>query len=382
MFHHRVASRDGQSVHIEELTEALAAQGHDIIMVGPNGWSQTGFGGSSAVIDRVKRALPAAAFEVLELGYNVPAFIRLFRAVRTHRPDVIYERFSLLLFAGIWVRRLTGVPLLLEINAPLFEERARNDGLKLAGLGRWAQRMLWNNADVAMPVTAVLAGMVRDHGVPSGRIAVIPNGINPARFDGAPSRGQAKRTLGLDGLVLGFTGFIRGWNAVDRIVDVVAEHHARLGLRALVVGDGPAREALVAHAAKRGVADRLTITGVVERDAVRAHVAAFDIAVLPGLTPYSSPLKLFEYMYLARAIVAPDTANIREILTDGENALLFAPDQRGAMEAALLRLCEDAPLRARLGAAARARIDSARLTWAHNAERVAGLAEMAMRRKG
>ena len=175
--------------------------------------------------------------------------------------------------------------------------------------------------------------------------------------------------------MLGFTGFIRGWNAVDRIVDVVAEHGARLGLRALVVGDGPARAPLLAHAAKLGIADRLTITGVVERDAVAAHVAAFDVAVLPGLTLYSSPLKLFEYMYLGRAIVAPDTANIREILTHNENALLFAPDLPGAMEAALLQLCEDQALRIRLGAAARARIDTARLTWAHNAERVAGLAK-------
>jgi glycosyltransferase involved in cell wall biosynthesis len=374
LFHHRVASRDGQSVHIEELTGALAAQGHEIVMVGPSAWSQTGFGGSNALIDRIKQALPGAAFELLEIGYNVPAFIRLWRAVRRHRPDVIYERFSLLLFAGVWARRLCGVPLLLEINAPLFEERARNDGLKLAGLGRWAQRMLWNNADMALPVTEVLAGMVRDYGVPAARIAVIPNGINPARFVGAPHNAEAKRALGLDGLVLGFTGFIRGWNAVDRIVDVVAAHGERLGLRALVVGDGPAREPLLAHAAKLGVADRLAITGVVERDAVAAHVAAFDIAVLPGLTLYSSPLKLFEYMYLGRAIVAPDTPNIREILTDGEDALLFAVDQPGAMEAVLLRLCEDAELRVRLGAAARARTLTAKLTWAHNAERVAGLA--------
>ncbi len=362
-------------MHIEELTEALAAQGHEIIMVGPAGWNQTGFGGSNPLIDKIKQSLPAAAFELLEVGYNVPAFIRLWRAVREHKPDVIYERFSLLLFAGVWVRRLSGLPVLLEINSPLFEERARNDGLRLTSLGRWAQRMLWNNVDAALPVTEVLAGTLREYGVATERIAVIPNGINPTRFDAAPSNAEAKQALGQDGLVLGFTGFIRGWNAVDRIVDVVAEHGARLGLRALVVGDGPARAPLLAHAAKLGIADRLTITGVVERDAVAAHVAAFDVAVLPGLTLYSSPLKLFEYMYLGRAIVAPDTANIREILTHNENALLFAPDLPGAMEAALLQLCEDQALRIRLGAAARARIDTARLTWAHNAERVAGLAK-------
>jgi len=178
--------------------------------------------------------------------------------------------------------------------------------------------------------------------------------------------------------VLGFTGFIRGWNAVDRIVDVVAAHGERLGLRVLVVGDGPAHDDLVRHADKLGVADRLTITGVVERDDIARHVAAFDIAVIPGLTPYSSPLKLFEYMALGRAVVAPDTANIREILTDGQDAVLFDPAGKGAMEAALLRLCEDDALRRRIGEAARARVDAVPLTWRRNAERVADLAGKAV----
>lgn len=380
LFHHRIASRDGQSVHIEELTAALTALGHAIVFVGPAGWSATGFGGSNPLIDRIKRNIPGAAYELLELAYNLHAFVRLWAAVRSHRPDVIYERFSLFLFAGIWVRRLTGIPLLLEVNSPLYEERANNDGLKLHRLGRWAQRLLWNSVDMVLPVTEVLAGMVRDTGVSAGRITVIPNGIDPARFANAPTTDEAKRALGLQpGLVLGFTGFIRGWNAVDRIIDVAAEHGDRLGLHVLVVGDGPAHDDLVKHAEQRGVADRLTITGVVGRNDIAARVAAIDIAVIPGLTPYSSPLKLFEYMVLGRAIVAPDTPNIREILTDGKDSVLFDPTSKGAMEVALLRLAEDNALRARIGAAARARVLEAPLTWRHNAERVVALADKAMR---
>eukprot|EP01037_Dinobryon_pediforme_P012380 gene12380-12467_t len=368
LFHHRVASRDGQSVHIEELTAALADQGHEIVFVGPEGWSRTGFGGSNPTVDRIKAAIPAAMFEMLELAYNARAFLRLWLAVRRHRPDVIYERFSLFLFAGVWVKALTGLPLLLEVNSPLFEERARNDGLKLHAVGRWAQGMLWRRASHVLPVTGVLARTVAEYGVPEQRITVIPNGINPARFNEVAE-------VPHHGVTLGFTGFIRGWNALERIVDVVAEHGRRLDLRLLVVGDGPARDDVLAHAASCGVADRVEITGVVERDHVAAQVARFDIAVIPGLTPYSSPLKLFEYMALGRAIVAPATDNIREILTDGEDALLFDPRTDRAMEAAILRLSEDAALRQRLGDAARLRIDTAGLTWARNAERVAEIAE-------
>ena len=108
------------------------------------------------------------------------------------------------------------------------------------------------------------------------------------------------------------------------------------------------------------------------------YVAAFDIALIPGLTLYSSPLKLFEYMYLCRAIVAPDTDNIREILTDGHDSVLFDLDRKGAMEAAVLRLCEDNALRARVGTQAGVTIEEKSLTWKHNAERVVALAEAAI----
>ncbi len=247
------------------------------------------------------------------------AWLRLRAAALAFRPDVIYERFSLFLFAGLWLHRTTRLPLLLEVNAPLCEERAKNDGLKLHRLGGWRRRCCGTGVDQVLPVTGVLAGMVESYGVPRSRITVIPNGINPERFAAVPDSGAAKAALGLPPrLVLGFTGFVRGWNAVHRLIDFAALHQDKLDLHILVVGDGPARESLENHARDKGVADRLTISGVVERDDVARYVAAFDIAVLPGVTHYASPLKLFEYLQLGRAIVAPDSENIREILADGK----------------------------------------------------------------
>lgn len=374
LFHHRIASRDGQSVHIEELIAALRRQGHETVLVGPPGFGATGFGGSSALVDRLKRLAPGAAYELMEIAYNVRAFPRLRAAVRAHRPDVVYERFSLFLFAGLLLRRLGGPPLLLEVNSPLFEERARNDGLKLRGLGRRAQGWLWRGADHVLPVTGVLARIVAEYGAAPERVSVVPNGIDPARFGDAPDTGEAKRALGLPPrLTLGFTGFVRGWNAVHTLIDFSADHPV-LDLQVLLVGDGPARGSLEAHAAERGVADRLTITGVVGRDDVARHVAAFDVAVIPGVTPYASPLKLFEYMQLGRPIAAPDMDNIREVLTDGVDAALFDPSRTGAMEEALLLLCSDGRLRARLGAAARETVSARSFTWDRNAERVAAIA--------
>ncbi len=156
----------------------------------------------------------------------------------------------------------------------------------------------------------------------------------------------------------------------------LAQHGERFDLHFLLVGETD-RCAMSCWRKRtdKGVAHRFTVTGVVERDDVARHVAAFDIALQPGITEYASPLKLFEYMYLARAIVAPASANIREILTDGRDALLFDSAQADSLEAALLRLCEDQGLRARLGQQARQTIADKSLTWSANAETVVRLAE-------
>ena len=104
-------------------------------------------------------------------------------------------------------------------------------------------------------------------------------------------------------------------------------------------------------------------------------ISAFDIALQPGVTAYASPLKTYEYMALGRAIVAPDTPNIREILSHGETALLFDPGSTTAFGQTIERLVDDPALRTNLGTAARAEIVDNDLTWENNARRVIALAE-------
>ena len=104
-------------------------------------------------------------------------------------------------------------------------------------------------------------------------------------------------------------------------------------------------------------------------------MAGFDIALQPRAVAYASPLKIFDYMAAGLAIVAPDQPNIREILTDGETALLFDPAGPDALWQAVLRLAADPALRARLGAAACAEIDRRGYTWAAHAGRLIAWAE-------
>jgi len=376
LYHHRTASKDGQAVHIEEMVGALRELGHEVLVVAPEIGDPGKMGDDVGWVHRLKAALPKALYELLELAYTLHAFRKLKAAAEQFAPDVIYERYNLYLLAGAMLKKRLGLPLLLEVNSPLVFERSRHSGgLSLPWLARWAEGSAWRAADRVLPVTRVLGSHVTDYGVPEERIAVIPNGINRAHFDSAPDSEVAKARLGLQGrLVLGFTGFIRDWHGVDRVISWMASSDAPRNVHLLVVGDGPAREALKEQARQLGLADAVTFTGVVHRDAVPAHVAAFDVALQPAVTAYASPLKMMEYLVLGKAIVAPRTPNIMEILDDGDNAAMFDENADGSFEKTLTRVCGDAGLRARLANGARETIDRRQLTWIGNAQRVVTLA--------
>lgn len=373
LYHHRIRSKDGQYVHIEEMTKALKKLGHEIIMVGPSAVEKEEFGAEAGLVAFLKRYLPKFFYELLELSYALLDYRQLVVAVRKFRPDCLYERYNLYLPSGVWLKRRFKLPMLLEVNAPLYDERKKYDGIALDRLAGWTEHFTWRGADYVLPVTQVLADRVRQAGVPDARIVVVPNGINPESFSRIPEINTAKAALGLQGcLVLGFVGFMRDWHGIERVIDLVADDRDR-NLHLLLVGDGPARKSLEKHAKARAVADKVTVTGVIPRTDVASYIAAFDVALQPEVVAYASPLKLFEYLALGRAIVAPATPNIEEILTDGENAVLFDPNDNRAFAEAVGRVCRDSTLRARLMAGAMDTIIRRGLTWDSNARRVVEL---------
>jgi glycosyltransferase involved in cell wall biosynthesis len=369
LYSHRIQSRDGQSVHLEELIGAFRQAGHEVRVVGPGFYDAGDFGGESRVVARLRALLPAALHEIAELAYNVPAYRRLRRACREFRPDLIYERYNLYYLAGALLSRRRHIPLYLEVNAPIAEERARYSGLRLRRLARALERWVWRSATRVLTVTDVLGRMVSAEGVEPSRVVVIPNGIDPRRFASLPTRPACGTPL-----VLGFVGFVRSWHGLDAVISAMAADDASAGLRLVVVGDGPARPELESLTAALGIGDRVSFTGLAARDAVPELVAGFDIALQPKVVDYASPLKVFEYMAAGRAIVAPDQPNIREILTDGETALLFDPAESGSVWRAIQRLAADPDLRRRLGEAARAEIARRDYTWERNAERIVAMA--------
>jgi glycosyltransferase involved in cell wall biosynthesis len=138
---------------------------------------------------------------------------------------------------------------------------------------------------------------------------------------------------------------------------------------------------LGAMAGRLGVEERVTLAGARDHREVAALLPAFDVMVLPGVTEFSSPLKLHEWMAASLAIVAADLPNLREVLEHDRNCLLVPAGDAGALTAAVLALASDPRRRTRLGEAARADVVSRGLTWDSNARAVVAAVEEIRRRQ-
>ncbi|HET7086118.1 MAG TPA: glycosyltransferase [Rhizomicrobium sp.] len=367
LYHHRTRSRDGQSVHIDEMIAALRSEGARVEMVEPQRVD-------ALKPARKKQVIPKLVYELMEFSYSGLEFIKLAAAILRDRPDAIYERANIYTLSGVWAARLFSLPLLLEVNAPLAEERGKFDGLAMPRFARWSEEVAWRGANFVLPVTGVLASIIEKSGVPPSRLVVTSNGVDVEEFRivAPASRPALPKGFG-PGPVLGFVGYIRAWHGLPQVVDLLAGDPALAGANLLVVGDGPGRADLEHRAQELGVAGRVWVTGLAERAALPAYISHFDIALQPEVTAYASPLKLFEYMALSRAIIAPDAPNIREILTHGSDALLFEPNNPKSLAEAIRALAADGALRQRLGTGAKDKIMREDISWRRNARRVLAL---------
>ena len=369
LYHHRIASKDGQYVHVEELTNALDELGQELYFVAPQVNENADFGGDGGFVSKLKKALPKALYEILELSYSAWVFIKLVVAILKFKPEVIYERYNLYQPAGVLAAKLFGIPLLLEINAPLAEERAKYSGLALQGFAKKIENFTWRGATHCLPVTDVLADHVREALIPESRITVIHNGVRQQFID---EMMQHDINVDKQEIVIGFTGFIHPWHGLDKAIEAIAEHK-ELPLRLICLGDGDILPDLRKQAEALGISEKVEFKGLVTRDKVLDFVKEFDIALQPDVTAYASPLKMFEYMAVGALIVAPKTPNIQEILSD-DTALFFEKGDKSSFKEALTAaITSYKTFDCKRYAVKQSVIDN-RFIWQENANRVVDLA--------
>jgi len=330
---------------------------------------------------RLLRSVPSWLYEVMSLAYNVYGYLMLRRRAGTFRPDVLYERYSLNTFCGIWLARRTGVPMILEVNAPLAQEQEKLGKLAFRRLAKFSERWICTNSTRTIVVSGVLKELLVAQGVPRDRMVVVTNGVDPRRFRPDVSDRAIRDRHGLDGkLVIGFVGWFRKWHGLELLLEIF--HGANLAERAvhlLLVGDGPARADLERFVIEHALGRHVVFTGPVHHEDIPGYIAAMDVAVQPSAPEYACPMKIIEYMAMARCVVAPDQPNIREVIDDGRNGLLFTAGDKNALEVVLLRAIGDSAPRRALGKNALETVFSRGFLWATNAERAVRLAREAGR---
>jgi glycosyltransferase involved in cell wall biosynthesis len=184
---------------------------------------------------------------------------------------------------------------------------------------------------------------------------VIHNGVDTEYWKPA-GREEASRIRSVLGYaahehVIGLCAALRPEKNHVQLVEAIAALRARgVPARALLIGDGPMREAIEQRARDAGVPGEVRITGF-QQD-VRPYVAACDAVVLCSKTVETFSLAALEAMALGRPVVHSDIGGAAEMILAGENGFLFPVGDTPALVQRLAELAEPA-LRSRLGAAAR-----------------------------
>ncbi|MGI8756226.1 MAG: glycosyltransferase family 4 protein, partial [Acidimicrobiales bacterium] len=169
-----------------------------------------------------------------------------------------------------------------------------------------------------------------------GRVWVERSGFDPTVLHRGIDRGVARAKIGFEhagGPVVVYAGRVFKGKGVDVLLEAAALLEG-IGARILVVGNVQEPD-YVARAS-----ENVTFTGFVAPSEVPDYLAAADVLVMPSTgtlryAEYTSPLKLFEYLATGNPVVASDLPVLREVLRDGENALLYPPHDGAALAEAL-----------------------------------------------
>jgi glycosyltransferase involved in cell wall biosynthesis len=377
----------GWGTHMREAVRAMEARGHTVRVITGEGPASTAL--TTAAPRALRRAVPGPVRhlrrEWLELRHDRDLTARAREAAIKFRPDIIYERTALLHLTGSRLARTLGVPLVLEQNSPQVEERIAQAGMALAPLATAMERRAYRAAEAVVTVSTALKEYVVGMGADREHTHVVPNGARPELFDPAQRDGLAVRRqhdLPERAVVAGFVGAFADWHGLDRLVKAFAL--AQTGVQAdfhlMLVGDGPHRPDLERLASDLGIRPWVLFTGAVPYEQVPDHVAAMDIAVMPSSNWYGSPIKIFEYGAMGRAVIGPDTPPVQEVMRDEEEGLIIPAGSVDALAAALSRLAGHALLRQRLGARFRERV-LRQYTWNHAGDRLLSVCEDACRQK-
>ncbi|HEV2773127.1 MAG TPA: glycosyltransferase family 4 protein [Thermoleophilaceae bacterium] len=359
VFH--LADVTGPAKSLRPRLEALARRGVALELLAPGEGSLARAYGDLGPV----RALPYASLTVPRTLREGARALRSFardvglfrRELRLRRPDVVVV-VTTVLPAALIAARLERLPTVVYVGE-IFPVRDTGGTARALG-GRAIARLSAALADRLVCCSKTVAGQFERH----GRTVTIYPGISRVYAEGDGAGFRARHGLGQASPLVAVVGNVtegRGQDTAVRALAVLRErfpeaHLVIVGLphpRPVDEAFGAAVRALVREL---GVEGSVTFTGFVER--VPDVYAAADVVANPARLNEAFGRVAFEALMAGRPVVASAVGAIPEVLRDGCDALLVAPDDPGALAEAVSRLVENPALRDRLVAEGRRRVES------------------------
>jgi len=304
---------------------------------------------------------------VLHLAFYLQAFTFAISAliyVLFKKSDIIYSRDEFALFFLSFFKKK------LYFEAHTFHKK-----------GRKLYKLLLGKIDGLVVITNKLKELYIKEGIPEEKIIVAPDGVDLTMFSTFPSKEDARRDLGLS-LNITIIGYVGRFHTMgmEKGIDILIKAHKIIKKKeknAILCLVGGPKEAIPKYrriAKNEGLAkEDIIFIDHVYPYKVPLYIHAFDVCVMPFpwntyYAYYISPLKLFEYMASKRPIVATDLPSVREILIDGENAILVEPNNPKALAEGVEKVLENEKIAKKI--AENAYMDVLQYTWDKRAENI------------
>jgi PEP-CTERM/exosortase A-associated glycosyltransferase len=355
VFDHSLPHQDGYSTRSVEILSAQRRKGWEpIALTSPK--HEVDCGDKGAIEERIKgfTFYRCGASKAYFLGINELMLMarigrRLAEIVKKRQPDILHVHSPVLnAIPAIIVGKLFRIPLIYEIRA-FWEDAGADQGTYRPNspkyrLVRTIETLCCRLAD---HVTVICHGLRNDllaRGIRPGRISTIYNAIHPENFsDATPDAGYRKEWR-LDGCkVIGFIGSFYRYEGLDAMIDAFAMVAVKQkDIVLLLVGGGETEDELRQQVVRLGLADRVVMPGRVSHQRVPGVYALMDLLVYPRysvkLTELVTPLKPLEAMAMGKPVIATDIGGHRELIQDGVDGELVAPNHSQALANAMLAL--------------------------------------------
>ena len=231
--------------------------------------------------------------------------------------------------------------------------------LILYELARRAEIKAYEECDVLVCISNNLKQrLIRETSISEEKILVIPNGVDIEFIN--PDKYRPERMF--KGFTIGFVGSLYAWAGLDLLLEALCELHSEgLDLSLVVIGDGQMKATWQNQMQQLDLAENVKFVGQLPPEEVLPIFAGCDLGYsghldLRGKKVYRSPLKLYEYMAMAKPVVTSAIEDARVLVREGETGFLFQPGDKDDLKRALAKAFHSRSLLPEMGRQAREQI--------------------------